>query len=470
MLSVLHKLGSWLLQKIAGAGLIVLLGLLAYGLWLFLKDNVNFAERRAEFLQLLNGQHGRLEAARNEEVQRLAALRAEWAVLQQRSQQAERILGELRELDSWWQRWVGDRAQARMNDERRKRLEVLQRDARARSADLQQQIEKTSLLIEGLEIATGKLAARLEDARRSESQVMHYARMTWDATHWYVIFALAGWFIGPTLGKLIAFYLLAPWIARSRPIRFVESLAAMPESGESGSSIDASIWPGETLRIKGRFLQASDEGFFKRTRFLLDWRIPFTSLACGLIELIEMRHQHAGGELRVTFSSADDPHTELAMVHVPEGASLILRPSFLVGAITRTGESLRIRRRWALGRWQSWVTLQFRYFEFVGPCRLVVAGTRGVRVERLALRGNAVGPARRTNQDATIGFTPNLDYRPVRAEAFWGYYRGTNPLFDDLFAGTGLFLCQESARGSAEKRAGKFWAGVRAGALRVLGL
>jgi hypothetical protein len=63
----------------------------------------------------------------------------------------------------------------------------------------------------------------------------------------------------------------------------------------------------------------------------------------------------------------------------------------------------------------------------------------------LAERAGQAAPARRTNQDATIGFTPNLDYRPVSAETFWSYYRGMNPLFDDLFAGRGLFLVQETA-------------------------
>ena len=90
---------------------------------------------------------------------------------------------------------------------------------------------------------------------------------------------------------------------------------------------------------------------------------------------------------------------------------------------------LVIRRRWQLFRWQAWVTLQFRFFEFVGPCRLIVAGVRGVRAERLNERDGEELPARRANQDATMGFTPNLDYRPVRAETFWSYY----PLFVALF-------------------------------------
>ena len=93
-----------------------------------------------------------------------------------------------------------------------------------------------------------------------------------------------------------------------------------------------------------------------------------------------------------------------------------------------------------------------------------------MRAEVLADREGQAAPARRTNQDATIGFTPNLEYRPVRAETFWSYYRGMNPLFDDLFAGRGLFVSQETATEGAAAKAGRFWAGVWNGVLKVFGL
>ena len=79
-------------------------------------------------------------------------------------------------------------------------------------------------------------------------------------------------------------------------------------------------------------------------------------------------------------------------------------------------------------------------------------------------------PARRVNQDATMGFTPNLAYRPARAETFWSYYRGMNPLFDDLFSGRGLFILQETASEGSATRAANFWATVWNGVLKVFGL
>jgi hypothetical protein len=247
-------------------------------------------------------------------------------------------------------------------------------------------------------------------------------------------------------------------------------LAILPEVSASSVSAEISLQPGERLWVKERFLQASDEGLSKKTRYLLDWRIPFTCCATGLVELVELAHRGNEGEAKLTLSNQGDPHSELALITLAEGASLVLRPSSLAGVVTAEGKRLVIRRRWQLFRWQSWVTLQFRFFEFVGPCRLVVAGSRGVRVERLDGRAGGVVAARRTNQDATMGFTPNLDYRPARAETFWSYYRGMNPLFDDLFSGRGFFLCQQVSSDGEAKKARKFWSGVWGGAMKVFGM
>jgi hypothetical protein len=222
--------------------------------------------------------------------------------------------------------------------------------------------------------------------------------------------------------------------------------------------------------VKSPFLQASDEGVERATKFLLDWRIPLTCLATGLIELLEIKARPGSGEQRVTLSNQANSQSELAVLTLSSGAAIVLRPSFLAGVIVPEGGKLEMRRRWQLWRWQAWVTLQFRFFEFSGPCRLIVAGSRGVRAERLAERNGNAMPARRANQDATVGFTPNLDYRPVRAETFWSYYRGVNPLFDDLFAGHGIFLCQEiSAEGDAS-RARHFWGGLWGALMKIFGL
>jgi hypothetical protein len=470
MYSLLYRIGSWLLQKVSVGVLIVVLGLAAYGLWLFLQDNVDFDSRRSERVEYLRAERDRLAALQAEAVARIAALQAEAEEHQQKVQRAARVIETLRSLESWWDRVFGNPEQQKANAEQIANMEKLQTSLAASLAELQRSLTHANWEREGMTLSLARADAELAAAEQTTSRAEHYLRLAWERAGVYVVTALLLYFFGPSLWKLLMYYVLAPILARSRPIRLADTIVALPSVTPSHVSIEAALWPGEVLHVREKFLQSSDEGLSRRTRFLLDWRIPFTSLACGLAELVEMRNVTAAGERRVTFSNADDPHTELTLVEVPEGTSLVLRPSFLAGVITRGEERLRIRSRWQFFRWQAWLTLQFRFFEFVGPCRLLVTGVRGVRAERLVERDGIKPIARRTNAAATIGFTPSLDYRPVRAETFWGYYRDMNPLFDDLFAGYGLFLVQETSVAGEAGKAGKFWASLWNGILKVFGL
>lgn len=474
MFSLLSKFGGWLLCKLGVAALIVALGLGACAAWLYLRDNVDFDMHRAETLRLLTEERGRLNAALAEVRERITHFEAEIAAQEERLRTAERVIAVLRGDESlWrtlWNRLFGPSEQARTTEERLARLEKMKADTTARVAQLRGLLTRTVWERDGLEISRAQVDQRKAAVEQEKSKVRHYLEAAWRRTRWAVILALAAWFFGPTLGCLTLYYGLAPFASRGKPIQLAGPAAALPEVGESRVSVDSVLQPGESAWVKEKFLQASDENLRRRTRFALDWRIPFTCVACGLIELVELASEEDGAGGRVTFSNQDDPHLELAVVTIPADASLVLRPSFVAGVINPRARRLLIRRHWRLFTWQSWVTLQFRFFEFVGPCRLVVAGSRGVRVEVMSDQADRPAPARRTNQDATIGFTPGLRYRPARAETFWAYYRGMNPLFDDLFEGRGLFLCQEiSAKGRAAT-ARQFWSQLWNGLLRVFGM
>jgi len=184
-----------------------------------------------------------------------------------------------------------------------------------------------------------------------------------------------------------------------------------------------------------------------------------------LVEMVEFsgKAEQAG---QVTISPQRRAELEVAVVEVPEGGKMVVRPSSIAGLVSRSGDPVKIKRRWRLFHPQAWLTFQFRYFVFEGACALIVCGVRGVRFENL---DTAVEQGRRSNQIATIGFTPDLGYGVVRAETFWGYFRGFNPLFDDVFRGKGAFLCQEISEEEASK-ASKFWSGLWSGVLKILGV
>jgi hypothetical protein len=470
MQGLLLKLVSWLLQKLAVAALIILVALAGYGLWLYLQEEGLLEERRVEQLQRAIVERDRLLDAQGVIEKRIAEARVLIAKQKDNAQRADKIIATLRELESWWERWFGNREQQAGNVERLQKMEKFKSDTAAKIVELQRAVTQAVTERDGVEQALRRTNNEVANLEASRSPGRNYVVRAWEKTKWWLLLALASFFLGPTLWSLAMYFVVAPLMSRGRPIRLGPDPSALPEVGESRVSVDAVLHPGDVLRIKEKFLQASDEGIGKRTRFVLDWQIPFTSVACGLIELVEMRNAGAEGDSHVTLSNSEDPHIELAQVSVPSGSSIVLRPSFLAGVMQREGERLEIRRHWRIFRWQAWVGGQFRFFEFVGPCRLIVSGSRGVRAELLVDRASQSSPARRTNQDATIGFTPNLDYRPVRAETFWSYYRGMNPLFDDVFAGRGMFVLQETATEGSAAKAGRFWSGVWNGVLKVFGM
>lgn len=470
MYSFLYKICAWLIRKLSGGLLIVLGGLIVTGAWLYIRETVDFDRIRTERVGELTGQRDQLQAVWQDLEAKVTGLQADISIQQQRAERAARVIATLRDLESWWDRLIGNPEQQKANAEQIVRMEALQAEASGRVAELRETLTRTVWERDGVALALRAAEERLQAEVTSESKIAYYARRGWERSRIYVFVALGLFFLGPSAAKLTLFYGVAPWLARSRPIRLAAEPTVAPDVGESRVSVETALWPGEVLRVKEAYLQSSDEGLTRKTRFLLDWRIPFTSIACGLIELVTLRNGVASGARQVTFSSSDDPHTELALLSVPEGSSLILRPRFLAGVVVPADQPLRIRPRWQLFRWQAWITLQFRFFEFHGPCRLLVAGTRGVRAERLVEREGQPAPARRTNQRATIAFTPSLDYRPVRAETFWGYYRGMNPLFDDLFSGPGVFVVQETVAAREEGQTGRFWADVWGGVLKVFGI
>ncbi len=471
MYGFLYRLGTWLLQKVGIAVVIAVVGLIGVGLWLFLRDQVDLETRRLQYVQELRAREVEFMAAKTRALELAEDYREQMRRQQARIEQADKIIANLRALQTWWERWFGDAEQQQANEQRIQNLGTLRTDAVNQVEDITRELTEVVDQIEVIDFQLASVQKDLEGSAATESAVSHYVRAAWQRSRGYLAVALLVFFFGPTVVKLLAFYVFAPWLSRGKPIRFETEAPAVPHVRSSSVSCEVALWPGEVLRVKEKYLQTSDDDLKRKTRFVFDWAIPFTSVACGLIELVELRNGKAGESAALTLSNSDDPHTELCVIEVPEGASIVLRPSFLVGVITRDEEKVEIRRRWALLRWQAWITLQFRFFEFVGPCRLVVFGSRGVRAEEL--KPDPLKPtrtARRTNQLATIGFTPTLDYLPVRAETFWGYYRNMNPLFDDLFAGSGVFVLQETVGQGEGGKPRRFWEAIWNSVLKVFGI
>ncbi len=468
MQSLLAKIIAWLAEKAVTVVAVVVLGVAVSALWIFIREQQlrerDRTVRQQQIVAELSRQDA-LRAAAEAQIERLATQIAEES---QRVERAARLVRTLGDLDTWWQRWFGDVEQARRNRERAESLRRLQDEAAARLRELDLGRAEAGERLSGVLASETELRRELRALEIAQPEWVRYVVRGWERAQIGLMIAVAAYLFGPSLWKLWAYFLMAPLLARAPGVRVGSTEAAGLRPETKGVSVDLSLWPGERLEVRQRFLQASDEGLKRRTRLLLDWRHPLTSLASGLVELTALRNQRAGTVARVTLADSRAAQQELCVLEVAAGSSLVLRPRALVAVITSGEQRLRLRARWLLSHWLSWAMLHFRVFELQGPCRLVITGTRGVRVETLG--GSDRPPARRRiNRGAAIGFSSGLEHRVVRAETFWAYYRGHHPLLDDLFSGNGTLLCEQAGCGEADP-SGRRWSAAWNGFLRAIGL
>jgi hypothetical protein len=285
MQGMLLKLGSWLLQKLAAVAVIVVLALAGYALWLYLQEEGLFEGQRVEKMQRAITERDHLLEAQKVIDQRIAGVRLEVEKQRENAKKAEKIIKTLRDLESWWDRWFGNAKQQSANQEQLQRMEKMKSDTLGRVGELQRTVTQAITEKDGVDQALRRANAEVANLEQSQSRARHFVVLAWEKMKWYLLLALASYFFGPTLWSLAMYYVVAPVMSHGRPIRLGPDPAALPAVGESRVSIEAVLRPGELLRIKEKFLQASDEGVSKHTRFVFDWRIPFTSVACGTANL-----------------------------------------------------------------------------------------------------------------------------------------------------------------------------------------
>lgn len=269
----------------------------------------------------------------------------------------------------------------------------------------------------------------------------------------------------PLIIRTLFYYVLAPLAERRATIKISvpgDHDVPIPPSLQSRISIPVTLGPLEQLLVRQDYLQTSSLAGTKDTRWLLDYWHPLSSIASGLFFLTRITGE---GEM-TTISAVRDPFAELTEVTLPLGAACILHPHALVAVVQADGQTgsqpMRITSHWRLFSLNAWLTLQLRYLVFHGPCRLIVKGGRGIRVER-AERGRIFG------QDQLVGFSADLAYSVTRTETFAPYLFGREQLFKDkIEQGTGIVIIEEaplsSRSGSSVRRGleGMFDAGLKA--------
>lgn len=274
---------------------------------------------------------------------------------------------------------------------------------------------------------------------------------------------LAAAILLPPAVKALLYFCVAPLASRRPAVRLLpEDRFGIGEAGPSAASQRVPLNPGEELLALPEAIQSSPHHAEKRTQWLLRRSMPLSSIAAGMVALVRLRVHRPD---TVALYAFGDPLGEIARITIPAGSALVLRPRALVGLVQTVGNPVRITRRWRLGHLSAWLTLQFRYLIFHGPCECIVRGSRGVRVV-------SAGDGRGTNQANTLGFSPGLRYGVRRSEAFGAYLIGKQELFNDSFEGKGgSYLYEELP---LERCEGGLWGrglrGLGDAALKAFGL
>ncbi len=259
---------------------------------------------------------------------------------------------------------------------------------------------------------------------------------------WAALWIVVGGILLPVFHKAFAFLVIAPLATRAAPVR-ISPPGTGANASRSAVSIDVPIDQHTELLVRAG-VQDRPAAIEVGDKCLLDNWMPFACIAAGLVNLQRFRSKTPG---HVAVSGTDGDHYEVALIEVPEGGAVVLQPRALVGVLKPLNRKLRIERPWRL-RWLiSWITCQFRYIVFHGPCTLVVQGRRGIRVK------NATD-ARAINKRLVLGFDAGLAYSAARSGSFRPYLFGQASLFDDRFSGAGSYIYEERPAGLGK---GSIW-------------
>ncbi len=466
MVLILLKFAKWILSKGIVLVSIAAVSVAVLAFWIFIQRSYNSEGSRLSELTDLQAKASEVYAKLESAHTRLIELGDEIEETRKRVEAANQIIEYFDGILNRIERFITMSAEERAESERRlaeaKSEKASLLDARKKFVNEQSELRVSRI---SFSEEAKSLEARIGALEGDASSFLEHFEEAWRRLKPYLLIALASSILVPIAWKLFAFFVWAPLLSLAGPIRLVRESLPATSLGDTGVSVRVDLAEGHRLWVKESYLQASDESLKRKTRFVLDWSLPGTCLAAGLVEMVELKAPESGAG-QVTVSPQRRAELEVALIDIPQGGQMVVRPSSVAGVVSRTGLPVRIERRWRLFHPQAWLTFQFRYFVFQGECSLIVSGVRGVRFEKMDTGENQ---GRRSNQVATIGFTPDLGYGVVRAETFWGYFRGFNPLFDDVFRGRGAFLCQEIPEEEATS-ASRFWSSFWSGVLKVLGV
>lgn len=309
-----------------------------------------------------------------------------------------------------------------------------------RSRLFSERVEAGTQIVDKALIAMNREASNT--AEKAEAFAWNKTRSALGRYGWQAFLIVLGGALVPVLHKAFAFWVMAPMASRTAPVR-IRAPGPGLRSGLTGVAIDVPVDRMTELLVRSGVQDRSSE-IEVSDKFVLKRRMFLTCIAAGLYNLQRFRSNRRD---HVTVTGTDDDHFEVSLIDVPEGGAVVLQPRALLGVVKDRSRALRITRPWRLSRLISWMTFQFRYIVFHGPCTLIVQGRRGVRIKE-AQQGRAI------NKRLVLGFDAGLAYGAARSGSFRPYLFGQSSLFDDRFSGEGSYIYEER---SASHGKGSLW-------------
>jgi hypothetical protein len=437
-------------------GSVLTVGVLAcvtYAVWLYVADEAGFEQTRSAHLASLSREVADRRGKRDETRGRIEALQAELQASTERSARAGRVIESLLSLESFWERWFGNREQQRANDRQIERMRELQRSEKEKSAELRRSLKQEDLLLRRAEEALSQSERQLRAVESMNWEWWYYLQLAWMRARWWLVVGCVALLVAPYALRLLLYFFFAPAVSRSRPIVFASEATALPIVSGASRVLPVALWPGEVLRVRSSLSVEAPAALARRRSWFMSARFPLASVVAGFARSCILHHQHAGDQEQLTLSAEKlGLQIELLEVQLPEGGGLIVRPSHIAGLIYDRQKVPKIRRRWRVWHLQSWASGQFGYFEVYGPCRLILSGRSTLKAERLSGREGGVRVVRRVPADTAVAFTPNLEYRPARTDRMAAYCRGAAALFDSTLWGDGLLVVQDFARSKSRRQ------------------
>ncbi len=280
---------------------------------------------------------------------------------------------------------------------------------------------------------------KLNELKKSKEQTLGQALAVLPTALWLLL----GIILAPIGFKTFAYYGIAPLAAlttrklciRLQPSAFGKLNVLSPNNHLQ----QITLMKGEEFLFDPALFRGASDGAYQSTKYLLDWSMPITSIACGMYFLTLFRSE-AGGTVTVGCDGAADGNSiRMTVLEIPQDSSLVLQPRCLAGIVQNTNLPIKITRHWRLLNLGSWLTLRFRYIVFHGPAKLVLKGKNGVEID-----SSDAGIT--LNQGATLGFSANLDYSVSRCGTLFSFYNGKSALLNDRFSGPGFYLHEVSPR------------------------